>query len=117
MGRPPIPKPFSRKRSDERLPPLTDPQELPRDLATARLIEINGWWLEVRCTCGRSAALPLRLLSADERDTQLRTYICRLVCQGCGSRVSSARLVDNPGLTGNHHGGGPQANMVDIKFR
>ncbi len=63
------------------------------------------------------AALPLRRLSAEEPDTQLRTYIRRLICQGCGGRVNSARPVDNPGRTGSHHGGGPQANMVDIKFR
>ncbi len=112
MARPPISKPFSKKR----LPRLTDPQELPRDPAAAWLIEINGW-LQVRCTCGRRAALPLRLLSADEPDTQLRNYIRRLICQGCGSRVNSARLVYNPARTGGQHGGGLQANAVDIKFR
>jgi hypothetical protein len=46
------------------LPPQVAPQPLPAAPLAATIHDLSGWWLEVRCVCGRRTDLPLRLMCA-----------------------------------------------------
>lgn len=79
------------------LPPNRDqpvPSVVPWD---TEISELSGFWLLTRCECGRSSALPLRLLAAQLgwRKT-LRTIVPKLKCKDCGSKPVEVVLTDNP---------------------
>lgn len=56
-----------------------------------------GWWLCVRCACGRGVWLPVKLLTrAHGPDARLTAITARLRCSRCGARPTDARMSENP---------------------
>ena len=74
------------------------------------------WWITCRCACGRSAAIPVRLM-ADRigANTLLNSIGPRLRCDGCGGRPADVQLEDRPqyGASGFVGGGEPQRRPLD----
>ncbi len=63
---------------------------------SSTLAEADGWWLEARCSCGRTTALPCRLLARQmPADRDLAGVAARLRCRGCGARALSVALTDD----------------------
>lgn len=80
--------------SDMRLP-----AEVPWDVPIS---ELSAFWLHVRCKCGRSSSLPLRLLVADYGwDETPRAVVPHLRCAGmgtarlCGQSPASVLLAES----------------------
>lgn len=64
----------------------------------ATVADLSGWWLEVRCSCGKSGTklLPFRLLAARHGwDTTLANIVHRLRCNECGARPASLAIVED----------------------
>ena len=63
--------------------------------ATLDLVDAR-WWLELRCGCGRSAAIPHKLLA---KRHGARAWVPRLLerfrCEGCHGRPVLAQWVDS----------------------
>jgi hypothetical protein len=79
------------------IPPWITPQDLPDNLITATLLQLNGWWLHLTCPCGRASAYPLRLLaSLQSAGATLGAVRHRFICERCGARPETIFLVDHP---------------------
>ena len=75
------------------------------------LADFPGWWVSVRCGCGRSAAIPIRLLvQRHGAGAQPEVLARRMRCSGCGARPAEADLVEHAqaGAAGFVGGGEPQ---------
>ena len=55
---------------------------------------LAGAWVRVRCTCGRSADLPTRLLVDAHSDELVSGFLERLRCKTCGGRPAEAFYAD-----------------------
>ena len=63
--------------------------------ATLDLVDA-GWWLDLRCTCGRSTSVPHRLLTQRHcARTRVPDLLARLRCSQYGARPASAEWIDN----------------------
>lgn len=64
---------------------------------TDTLDTIATWWIKVGCACGRSAAVPVKLLiqrhGAGVRPADL---VARMKCSACDKRPIEVALVDDP---------------------
>lgn len=82
-----------------RAPPLPDkmppfPETPPLD---SGLADLCGIWLLVRCDCGQSADLPLRLMAVRHGwRTKLGDMLPRLRCKGCGARPGCIEITNSP---------------------
>ncbi len=59
-----------------------------------------GWWLELRCGCGRGAAFPVPWLVRDEGGGEPRLMaeaMPWLLCASCGALPETVELVDGRG--------------------
>jgi hypothetical protein len=79
------------------MPEWVEPQALPKDLLAARLIDISGWHVEMRCAkCGRCVIYPLRRAVAEfGRDVSLGNFISRLKCENDSTRPKTVRLMSD----------------------
>lgn len=60
------------------------------------LADFDEWWLDVRCGCGRSTQIPIRLLLREwPRETHVGQIVRRLRCRGCGAKPAAAELVED----------------------
>jgi hypothetical protein len=60
----------------------------------------SGWRLELRCACGRGAALPVPWLVRDEAGGEFRLLaeaMAWLCCPSCGAYPETVELVDGRG--------------------
>jgi hypothetical protein len=80
------------------MPEWVAPQPLPDDPLQARLIDVSGWHVEMRCeTCGRCVVYPLRRAAAEAGwSMALGDFIARLKCREDGTRPKTVRLMSNP---------------------
>jgi hypothetical protein len=81
------------------LPPQVAPQPLPADPMAATIRDLSGWWMEVRCVCGRHTDVPLRLMCAKlwpARPT-IAEVSKRLRCGSCGDKPSTINLLERAG--------------------
>lgn len=81
---------------------------MPPDIDT--LAAMTGWWIEVRCSCGRATMFPVKLLARKHGETaRAADLVARMRCGQCGTPPAEATLVDDPqaGASG-YVGGTPQ---------
>lgn len=73
------------------------PDVPPPFVPDATLAEVaHGWWLELRCACGRLTCWPRALLvDAYGAGASVPAMLARLRCQNCWGRPVAARWVDN----------------------
>jgi hypothetical protein len=83
----------------QHLPPYLAPQPLPADPLAATIHDLSGWWLDVRCGCGRLIELPLRLMCAKLHPARpmIAQVSSRLRCDTCGARPSTISLLERAG--------------------
>ncbi len=63
--------------------------------ATLDLVDA-GWWLELRCACGRSAAVPHKLLARRHGPrARVPDLLARMRCEACRRRPVLAQWVDS----------------------
>ena len=65
-----------------------------------------GWWLELRCICGRLSRMPIQLLAHQHGPTaRLPALVARMRCENCGEPPVLAELIDNPqgGTSGSNY--------------
>ena len=101
-----------------RAPPIPDPPPpFPADPPfAAGLADLAGWWLEVRCACGRRSFPPLRLMAARYGwQTPLGDLMPRLRCTKCRAPPATVDLVANPadGASGNPGGHGARLRLTE----
>jgi hypothetical protein len=66
---------------------------------SSTLADADGWWIEATCACGRSVAIPCRLVAREQPPgTTVGAFAARLRCQGCRARPDRLHLVDDPQL-------------------
>ena len=76
------------------MPPDADPPPFVPD-ATLDLVD-PGWWLELRCACGRSADIPHKLLArAHGPRASVPGLLARFRCGTCGGPPITAEWIDN----------------------
>lgn len=70
---------------------------MPADIPLGALRELEGLWLRVRCTCGRSADFSAELLARRHGpDALIENLVPRLRCSSCGSPPAELLLTENP---------------------
>ncbi|GAA0574404.1 hypothetical protein GCM10009416_11370 [Craurococcus roseus] len=75
--------------------PDADPPPFVPDV-TLDLVDA-GWWLELRCACGRMTQVPHRLLArAHGPRARVPGLLARFRCRTCGGPPVSAEWIDNP---------------------
>ncbi len=81
--------------------------------ATLDLVDA-GWWLELRCACGRSTAIPHKLLVRRHGSrARVPDLLARFRCETCRRRPVLAEWIDNP--AGGASGSGyPPAKRVPL---
>ncbi len=63
--------------------------------ATLDLVDA-GWWLELRCACGRSATVPHKLLAKRHGPrARVPELLARMRCEACRRRPVLAQWVDS----------------------
>ncbi len=63
--------------------------------ATLDLVDA-GWWLELRCACGRSATIPHKLLTKRHgAAARVPALLARFRCEACQGRPALAQWVDS----------------------
>ena len=68
-----------------------------RAVLQATLTELDGFWLEFRCGCGRVTTPPVRLVIGRlGRERRLHDIIARATCRRCGARPAFAYLNETP---------------------
>lgn len=73
--------------------------------ATLDLVD-PGWWLELRCACGRSADVPHKLLArAHGPRASVPGLLARFRCKTCGEPPIAAEWIENAA-------GGPPSHPV-----
>lgn len=81
----------------------------PRDrdsLLAARLRELAGIWVQVRCgSCQWVVVMPMQLAARAHGRLTLRDWLARLKCTQCGERPSSAVVADKPIVNASVAGG------------
>ena len=79
------------------------------------LADYPGWWLEARCSCGRSTQIPVRLLVQEWRGESLVGDIARrLRCRRCGARPEAAELVEDPQADARGYVGGGPGRRISV---
>ena len=98
------------------LPPQVDPQLMPPDPLNATILELSGWYLEVRCSCEAMTQYPLLPLCArlHPRVPTIAEAASRFVCERCGGRPAAVWLLERAG--GNPHVE-PQPRRLPIPLR
>jgi len=77
------------------VPPDADTPPFEPD-AASHLVD-PGWWLELRCACGRTAQAPRRLLArAHGPRARVPGLLARFRCRTCGGPPVSAERIDDP---------------------
>ena len=78
------------------------PDQPPGDRAVILACSVRSlrrYWLEVRCGCGRSGGIPLRLMAANRT---IADVLVQLRCERCHQRPTSVAVAENP--AGRAHG-------------
>ena len=61
------------------------------------LAALMGWWIEVRCGCGRSTQFPVKLLAREYGpNARPADIVARMRCERCKVPPAQAELIDNP---------------------
>jgi len=83
---------------------------------SSTLADADGWWLEAHCICGRTTALPCRLLARQmPADRDLAGVAAKLRCRGCGARALSVELTDDPQAGALGHVGAGRAQRIMLR--
>ena len=82
---------------------------------TDTLAAIMGWWIEVRCGCGRTTQFPVKLLAREHGPAaRPADLVARMRCERCRVPPVQAELIDNPqaGASGYVGSGQPQRLLI-----
>ena len=55
---------------------------------------LGGAWIRVRCSCGRSADLPTRILGDQHAEELVGGFLARLRCKACGGKPAQVFYAD-----------------------
>ena len=79
----------------------------------ARLNELDGCWLDVRCACGRCTKPPIKLMATHlGPGHHLAEIVPRLTCRQCGAKPATVHLCETPIREFNH--GAPPGWSVQL---
>ena len=82
------------------------------------LAAVMGWWIEVRCGCGRCRLFPVKLLAAEHgAHARPADLMARMRRERCRTPPVEAALIDDPQAGASGYAGGARQQRLPINGR